>query len=301
MFTRLNSSRCQNQFPSALLLLTFLLLLATFQAPGAVEATEEREKFFIGQFQSERFSMKEPNYFLFGFARDNTLPRPVPVSDQVRFKVSIQYLAIGKPGYPNGLFGAFTQDTFWNIYDKSAPIYDTNFIPELFFRHGFVREQKNKSWNDITGLRFGVRHHSNGRDEYDSRSWNRIFGTAEWGNHQKSQLYASASLWHVWSEGGESHDTYKYLGRGELRVDFKPLWKFNYKDLATMGMSLRVPILGRQIIPAVELALYVGLIKKSSEYFAPSVMIQYYDGYGYTLLDYKQHVRAIRVGFATVR
>ena len=67
------------------------------------------------------------------------------------------------------------------------------------------------------------------------------------------------------------------------------------------ALSARIPYKGRCFFPACELSLYLGVFEKVSEWFAPSLMIQYYNGYGYTLIEHERRIQAWRMGLATVR
>jgi len=77
--------------------------------------------FAIAKEYEDPILLYKDNYFIFG---DN--------DDQVKFQISLQYNLI----YPSklGFFAGYTQKSFWKMYNKSAPFYETNYEPEIFYR-----------------------------------------------------------------------------------------------------------------------------------------------------------------------
>jgi outer membrane phospholipase A len=301
-------SRTDSVFPtkavlSGLAILGMLLLGGS--PPCAGEQTSARDgdeshPFALGQIQGNRFSMLEPNFFIFGGTWDDGGGALVPTSDQVRFKIALAYKVTGAPDNHTGFYAAITQDAYWNLFDESAPFYDTNFLPEFFYRHDIRKLTGNGSWFLPSGVKGGIRHHSNGKIGENSKGWNRLFLTTEFGDPNE-QIFAHISFWGAWNVSQYNPNIEDYLGRGELRLDITPTWERGRRTLGEMGLSLRMPFWGKRLFPACEISLYVGVLEKYVEWFAPSLMIQFFDGFGYTLLDYDQAVRGIRVGLAAVR
>lgn len=95
--------------------------------------------------------------------------------DQVKVQISFKYDLFSP--YKIGLFAAYSQYMFWDLYEASSPFREINFNPDLFLRF----ESKNNFLNDIDlgGLDYfqlGLYEHmSNGKDEDNSRGWDRFY------------------------------------------------------------------------------------------------------------------------------
>jgi outer membrane phospholipase A len=79
-----------------------------------------------------------------------------------------------------GLYLAYTQTMFWDLFDQSSPFSEINYRPELFwrFQSGYILA------NDVSVPVFeffqvGWEHNSNGLDGTVSRGWDRVYGMLE--------------------------------------------------------------------------------------------------------------------------
>ncbi len=70
---------------------------------------------------------------------------------------------------------AYTQNSFWQAYDKSAYFRDTDYQPELFYTLPLGYRWGN--WH-LKSISTGFWHESNGRGGDQERSWNRIYLSA---------------------------------------------------------------------------------------------------------------------------
>lgn len=118
-------------------------------------------------------------------------PQKVEVKYQISFKVPLYIDVFGSGG---SLFGAYTQRSFWQMYNGeiSKPFRETNYEPEVWYQYPIG--QPILGWN-LVAASIGINHQSNGRSQQDnSRSWNRITGGL-------------------------------IFERGEYAVSFKPWWR----------------------------------------------------------------------------
>ncbi|MET1490572.1 phospholipase A [Uliginosibacterium paludis] len=100
-------------------------------------------------------------------------PQKSEVKYQFSFKVPLYLDVFGSGG---SLFGAYTQRSFWQMYNNkiSKPFRETNYEPEIWYQYPVARPFL--GWNFVTAS-IGINHQSNGRSQQDlSRSWNRIMG-----------------------------------------------------------------------------------------------------------------------------
>ena len=65
------------------------------------------------------------------------------------------------------------------------------------------------------------------------------------------------------------------------------------------GLLIRLPIDGERFFPGIEASAFFGFSKGDT--FTPSFMVQYVDGYGRRLIDYRDAQTGWRVGFALIR
>jgi len=126
----------------------WLFLFALIVVASSVKASERKSA----------ISLYEDNYFISGNGKEN---------NQVKGQISIKY-ALVYP-YNIGLYMAYTDAFWWNIYDKSSPFREHNYKPELFFRW----DKESKWWLSLFAtdyLQGGIGHKSNGRDGPESKS-----------------------------------------------------------------------------------------------------------------------------------
>jgi phospholipase A1 len=116
------------------------------------------------------------------------------------------------------MWAAFTQQSYWQLFNdaRSSPFRETNYEPELIGTLGTGRAQ---GWRM---LNVGLSHQSNGRDNYASRSWNRVYlqGGWEWGDY----FLLARGWWRIPESAGsdDNPDIAQYLGRAEVEAHWSP-------------------------------------------------------------------------------
>jgi phospholipase A1 len=204
---------------------------------------------------------------------------PVEIKFQISFKASVADDIFGKNG---DLYFAYTQLSLWQAYnrDSSAPFRETNYEPEFFLRFD--------SDVPVFGLRnrlltFGLVHQSNGRTDLLSRSWNRVY--AEF-TLDRENFVLMIKPWYRFKEPAETDDNpdiNRYLGPGEIRMVYD--WK---KYVA--AVMLRCNFRPDNLYGAVQLEGSFPLTKKLKGY------VQYFYGYGETLIDYNARTNRLGIG-----
>jgi len=286
-------------FKNILLLTIILSLVPIWLKPTSVDAEEAALSPFDQRLMLEeeaadnRFSIlpHKQNYILpLSYnARPNQAPwtgfgvGKTPVKKaEIKFQISIK-IPLLHDLFKDGdtLFAGYTQKTFWQAYNKviSSPFRDTNYNPELFYR---MKLDDQLLGLDVRSFTLGFEHESNGRAEPLSRSWNRVYaqGIAEKGN-----LALALKAWYRIPEKAavdNNPDITKFMGYGELYASYK------YKK-HRLSLMFR-PAISNGFRSGTQLDWSFPLIQGLQGY------VQYYNGYGESLIDYNHYNNRIGVG-----
>lgn len=181
------------------------------------------------------------------------------------------------------LWFGYTQLSFWQFYnfEDSSPFRETNYEPELLlnFRTSY----------DLLGLKgrfinVGINHQSNGRSEPLSRSWNRV--VANFG-FERDHLALILNTWlriPESADGDDNPDIDDYMGYGQVWLYY--LWKDH-----RFGFMFRNNLHFDENRSTLQIEWSLPLIEHVSGY------IQYFYGYGESLLDYDARISRIGLGF----
>ena len=146
-------------------------------------------------------------------------------------------------------------------------------------------------------INLGFNHQSNGRSEPLSRSWNRIVANVglenSFGLEKKDSFDLLLKTWYRIPENetnDDNPDITRYTGYGELWGTL--YWK-NQRFAVMLRNNLRSDNLG-----AIQLDWSVPL-STINEHLGKkiSLYIQYFNGYGESLLDYNTSINRISAGF----
>ena len=199
---------------------------------------------------------------------------------QLSFKTKIWQDIFGQD---MDLWVAYTQRSFWQSYnfEDSAPFRETNYEPEVLlnFRTDY----------DLLGLKsrfinVGLNHQSNGQSGLLSRSWNRA--VANFG-FERDNLVLILKTWYRFPESAENDnnsDIENYLGYGEL-------WGYYFWNGNRFGVMARNNLNLSTNRGALQLEWSFPLLERISGY------IQYFNGYGESMLDYNHNINRIGIGF----
>jgi phospholipase A1 len=185
----------------------------------------------------------------------------------------------------NRLYVAYTNKSFWQVYSEkiSRPFRETNHEPELFL-------QLTPNWGYINQVTLSLNHQSNGQFQRFSRSWNRII--AGFYHRSGSSVYGLEPWWRIPETDkadpndptdNDNPDIHKYLGYGSF------IW---YKKVGQESLLFRF---GNNLNPDEnrgwgELEFTFPLGRRFLGF------VQYYEGYGHSLIEYNQYQRRIGIG-----
>lgn len=256
--------------------LRHLVLLGT--AASAIERS------FAG-----RFGLHESIYFIHG-------PDAPAAKFQLSFKYRLMRFGTDADGaFTHTLQAGYTQRSLWDIEANSSPFYDTSYMPELIFQSLAPMPSDPARWFTPLGLQFALKHESNGRDGSNSRSLNTavLRGAFVLGALDRWHLIVAPEVFGYISSLEDNPRLEDYRGFGRLRLvlernNRRPSIVYNLHaggDFSHPTHQFDVTIPFRTSLLDVETA----------------VLIQYFNGYGESLLEYEQPSETLRAGISLVR
>lgn len=244
----------------------------------------------LQRYYADHFSPHEPMYFLFG-----------DESPAAKFQISMKYRLLNDQGplatrLPalKGLHVAYTQRSLWAITEVSSPFFDSSYMPELLFQ-SLAPEVDRRGGLRWVGWQAAFQHESNGRDGPGSRSMNYFYfrPMLAWGDLDGWRLLLRPKfIAYAGDVGDENSDIRRYRGYGEMRA------------VISKGNRLAVSLLGRMGSGFDKGSLQVDVSYPTlfmTGNFAMYLQLQYWTGYGETLLDYNRRSEALRAGFSLAR
>jgi len=188
----------------------------------------------------------------------------------------------------DALFFGFTVRAFWQAYNKdiSAPFRETNYEPEIYWATPVPWKVLG---GDASFVALGLSHQSNGRSQPFSRSWNRVYALLGW--ERWRYVFALKTWWRIPedekdepmdAEGDDNPDIEDYLGNFE----FTTAYRRNDHEVAVM---LRNNLDSDENRGAIQVDWTFPMYRRFRGY------IQYFNGYGDSLIDYNADLE--RVGF----
>ena len=220
----------------------------------------------------------------------NTSPNNVPYAsdpdadldhNEIKFQISLQLKVDNNfLGSSGDLWFSYTQQSWWQAYNKdiSSPFRETNYEPEFY-------------WSTLTDysvfgmrgrqLNIGVVHQSNGQSDALSRSWNRVYASI---GLERDNFSLIIKPWVRIPENDNSDDNpdiIDYMGHGEV-------WGFYKYDNHLFALMLR----------------NIENLDQGGAEFDWSFpisrhlrgLVQVYNGYGESLIDYNHSSHRIGVG-----
>lgn len=232
-------------------------------------------------------SAYEPVYFLIG--GDGGL--------NAKFQISLRYRLFDGHGkwaerwkWIDDIYLAYSQTSLWDLNELSKPFRDTSYRPRLFFSDydlGRVLDGRIR-----LGFESGVGHESNGKEGAESRSMNMLYfrPVLTFGDPDGLRAYV-APLIHNYISVDENPDIHHYRGY----VD----WLMGIGSKGGLDISATLRKGTRSDFGSIELNASYPLSKLSGGDLTGWLMLQYFNGYGESLLDYNRKLDSqLRLGVA---
>lgn len=223
------------------------------------------------------FGLYKDNYFIFGPPLG---PKANKHNTNIKFQISVaQRLTNATLPWGTYLYLFYSQKCFWNVLENSMPMTDLNFNPGIgLTKPLFV---KNRYVGKVSLI---VEHESNGRDSIWSRSWNKVSLAAN--IIIDPNLSVAGKVWIPIVDGENNRDILRYSGIYQMSVQ---AMSNNRKFSGALTLVKRK---GWNLNYNTILELAYRFSKQSNQFF----FLQYYNGYGEGLLDYKVWKSQVRVG-----
>jgi phospholipase A1 len=182
------------------------------------------------------------------------------------------------------LYFGFTQLSLWQAYNSnlSSPFRENNYQPELLWEIPLKEPVFNGKLNSIV---LGLNHQSNGLGGNLSRSWNRITFDAAWADEDWA---IGVRLWQRIPEPEDQDDNPDiddFLGYGQLQ------WGYRWGDTRFTGIFYN-NFEREDNHTSVDISFSMPISSKLRGF------VQYFNGYGETLINYNR--RTHRIGFGVV-
>lgn len=251
----------------------------SIESYGDKETDETVKQIIYSAFDIEPYRM---NYLLpvTYDNKDHAQRKNIETKFQISFKKSLFENIFG---LEDRLYLAYTQTSWWQTTAPSAPFRETNYEPEIFLDMPFESSQ-----SVLKSYRVGLVHQSNGKLA-QSRSWNRAYLS---GKFLYSGILFEPRVWYRFKEdekaninatsGDDNPDILDYLGYGDLTISY-PYKKNLFSSIVrkkSVQLDWTFPLFG---------------LKDVFGY------LQYFNGYGESLVDYDEKVEKIGLGFAITR
>lgn len=232
-------------------------------------------------------SVYEPVYFIVG--GDGGL--------NAKFQISFRYQLFDANGswarrlpWIDDLYLSFSQTSLWDLGELSKPFTDSSYRPRLFYANYDLAR-----WLDgrlRIGVESGFGHESNGKDGDDSRSFNMLYvrPALTFGDPEGLRLYA-APLIHNYIADDDNPDLKDYRGYVDWLIGFGSKGGLDFWATLRKGT--------RSTYGSAELNVSYPLSKLSGGDLTGWLTLQYFGGYGESLLNYRDKLDSqLRLGIA---
>lgn len=276
-------------------------------APGKPESLPQKAKGWLdfrnglpadhepqGFFKEHIFGY-EPMYFIAGTE-----------APTAKFQISFKYQILNnrsewvkKHDWLDGFKVAYTQTSLWDLSAPSTPFFDSSYKPELLYEHKWGGSTngpgEERGWRFQPGLQAGVQHESNGKNGPDSRSLNIVYFQPKLWLLESTNLmfHVAPRVWTYIVDLDDNPDLADFQGYGDLRLTMGWQRGMQLTTLGRLGDNFNRGSL--------QLDLTYPLMSQKERGLSLYLHLQYFTGYGESLLQYNQHGSSFRAGLSLYR
>jgi phospholipase A1 len=207
----------------------------------------------------------------------NQILVPYTLQDKdIKFQISLKHV-LADFQQAGTLWLGYTQLAFWQAYDQSStrPFREIIYEPELIYSF---------RPNELSIFNFGATHQSIGESNPRERSWNRVYVEPgiQFENGMGQRLIIQIRWWKIIQEPSlqDNPDISEYLGYRELNL--------RYVQDGGWKVNLVSRIRSTQLDIAAPLSVWFLQPAEHAEGNNANIHLQYFNGYGESLLDYNQ-------------
>ncbi len=213
-----------------------------------------------------------------------------------RFQISAKYRLFTPtpntdPSFLNNLYFGYTQTSLWDLQSESKPFLDTTFNPSAFWLNENIWTSPDQNWR--FGGQVGAEHQSNGKGGVDSRSINDAFVTPRLSYlfDDGSTLTFAPKVKAYFKVAKENPNYSDYAGNVDWRLRYthntgavlSAMYRQGDKQRRTTQLDMAWPL------------------KRTWLDMNGYLHLQYFNGYGETLLGYNERGRSqFRIGLSLV-
>ncbi|MDY6933042.1 MAG: phospholipase A [Spirochaetota bacterium] len=187
------------------------------------------------------------------------------------------------------LFFGYNQFMFWDIHEKSRPFRDINFNPHLFYHIPI-------DWGLLDSVQLGIyEHKSNGKDEYDSRSYDSNYLKIIMGKVGKNYiLRLTFHPYVLYQLDKTNRNIREYMGWWEADLVAGWLFSGSFEAIALYTRIFAGGVEGTDFSKGGQEALFI--IRLNILGAHPAICLQFYHGYAESQLEYDKNETAYRIG-----
>ncbi|MHB1948014.1 MAG: phospholipase A [Gammaproteobacteria bacterium] len=182
--------------------------------------------------------------------------------------------------HPSSIYFAYTQQSYWQVYNHKNFIRETDYEPEFFLQNKLNRCLI-RDWR-IDFLNFGAVHQSNGYGTSQERSWNRLYLEAI---TNAGNWMISFKPWVVISKNDNNNNIANYLGYGRFLVAYK-----YHQHVFSLQAHNLIEGGARHATGELTWSFPVTCYLKG--------YVQVFSGYGQSLIEYNKRTNSAGIGLA---
>lgn len=257
------------------------------RAPALPQAKDSYTTALVDKPPPLAVSVYEPVYFLVG--GDGGL--------NAKFQISLRYQLFDGRGalasrlpWIDDLYLSYSQTSLWDLGDLSKPFKDSSYRPRVFFSNYDLARFFDGQLR--VGIETGFGHESNGKEGEDSRSFNMLYArpTLTLGDPSGLRFFA-APLIHNYIADSENRDLKDYRGYVDWVLGIGAKGGLDFWTTLRKGE--------RSDYGSIEFNASYPLSKLSGGDLTGWLTLQYFNGYGESLLDYNRKLESQwRLGIA---